>query len=342
MFIKPNRIIMQRIISQTPLRISLFGGGTDYPSYYKRKKGATLGLTINKHTYVSLNTISPFFDYKLRVSYSKIELVKNVEEILHPSVRCCLQYRKIDLPLDIHISSDLPARTGLGSSSSFTVGFLNALSALKGKLISKKALAEQACYVEQTLIGENVGSQDQFHAAFGGINVFEFSEYEIKARSVVISTENKKSLQDHLLIFYTGLTRYATEVLKEQIKKTKEFKNDIYLERLCELTFEAEEILSTASNLELPQLLGKLLHEGWTLKKKLSDQISNPFIDRSYEKAIACGAYGGKLCGAGGGGFLIFLAPHESRKRIREELKELAEVPVFLESSGSNIIYMKE
>lgn len=333
---------MQRIISQTPLRISLFGGGTDYPAYYKRKKGATLGLTINKYTYVSLNTISPFFDYKLRVSYSKIEFAKKIEEILHPSVRCCLQHKKIDLPLDIHISSDLPARTGLGSSSSFTVGFLNALSALQGKIISKQKLAEEACYVEQTLIGENVGSQDQFHAAFGGLNIFEFNESEITSRSVITSAENKKSLQDHLLIFYTGLTRYATEVLQEQVEKTKALKNDSYLDRLYELTFEAEEILSESSSRHLPQLLGNLLQEGWSLKKKLSNQISNSFIDLHYEKAIASGAYGGKLCGAGGGGFLIFLAPPEKRGKIRQELKELAEVPVSLESLGSNIIYIKE
>lgn len=333
---------MQRIISQTPVRISLFGGGTDYPAYYKRKKGATLGMTIDKYTYVSLGTISPFFDYHVRVSYSKIELVQNQDEIEHPSVRNCLKYMNYSQPLDIHISADLPARTGLGSSSSFTVGFLHALHALRGARISKQRLAEEACHIEQEIIKENVGSQDQFHAAFGGLNIFEFDASGVSVRPLIADAHKKQSLASHLLVFYTGMTRFATEVLQEQIEKTNKLENDLYLEKIYDMTFEAEDLFSNASDKELPRLLGKKLHESWELKKNLSSKISNPLIDQYYETALNCGAYGGKLCGAGGGGFLIFLSPKESADKIRKELNKLSEVNCSLESKGSRIIYMKE
>ncbi|MBS0625106.1 MAG: kinase [Verrucomicrobia bacterium] len=333
---------MQRIISQTPTRISLFGGGTDYPAYYSRKPGATFGLTIDQYIYVSLHTVSPFFDYKMRISYSKIELVKTIDEIQHPSVKACLNFKNISSPLDIHISGDLPAKTGLGSSSSFTVGFLNALYALQGIKATKKRLAEEACYVEQSEIGENVGSQDQYHAAYGGMNIFEFSSSKIKVRPIVISPEKKRLFEAHLLVFYTGLTRYATEVVKEQIEKTRSLSNDCYLDRMYEMVFEAEEIVSQSSDQEVMSLLGNLLHESWNLKKQLSSQISNPFIDRCYGAALSAGAYGGKLCGAGNGGFLAFLVPPEARSRVREELKDLLEVRFRLEDEGSTIIFMRE
>lgn len=299
-------------------------------------------MTIDKYTYVSLGTISPFFDHNIRVSYSKIELAQNLDEIEHPSVRSCLNYMKNSQPLDIHISADLPARTGLGSSSSFTVGFLHALYALRGIKISKQRLAEEACYVEQKIIGENVGSQDQFHAAFGGMNVFEFDASGVKVRPLIVDARKKQALANHFLVFYTGMTRFATEVLKEQMEKTCKFENDGYLEKIYDMTFEAEDLFSHASEKELPLLLGKKLHEGWEMKKNLSSKISNPQIDQYYETALSCGAYGGKLCGAGGGGFLIFLAPEESKNKIRKELNKLLEVNCSFESQGSSIIYMKE
>src|SRR3989344_2517168 len=222
---------MRRIISRTPVRISFFGGGTDYPAYYSRHPGAILGTTIDKYTYVSLNTLSDFFEYKLRISYSKIELVKALEEIQHPSIRGCLSHQGVFPPIDVHISSDLPAKTGLGSSSSFTVGFLNALYAMRGKKISKQRLAEEACHVEQKVIGENVGSQDQFHAAFGGMNIMEFGVSHVKVRPVIISEAKKRIFQEHLYVFYTGITRFANDVVKEQIEKTKSLDNDSYLRR---------------------------------------------------------------------------------------------------------------
>jgi len=333
---------MQRIISRTPVRISFFGGGTDYPSYYHRYPGATLGTTIDQYTYVSINTLSPFFDYKLRIGYSRIELVKNLDEIQHPSIKGCLSYKNIFPPIDIHISSDLPAQTGIGSSSSFTVGFLNALYAMQGKKISQQKLAEEACYIEQHVIKENVGSQDQFHAAFGGMNIFEFSATQVKVRPLIISLSKKRIFQEHLLIFYTGITRFASDIVKEQIQRTEDLNNDLYLKRMYETVFEAEDFICNAPEKEMMPLLGKLLHTGWELKKKLSSKVSNTSIDKYYNAALSAGAYGGKLCGAGSGGFLALLAPPTHHNQIRSVFKDLLEVRFAFENEGSRIIYMKE
>lgn len=333
---------MRRVISRTPVRISFFGGGTDYPAYYSRCPGAILGTTINKYTYVSLNSLSEFFEYKLRISYSKIELVSKLEEIQHPSVKGCLLHKQAFSPLDIHISADLPAKTGLGSSSSFTVGFLNALAAMEGKKISRQRLAEEACHIEQGVIREHVGSQDQFHAAFGGMNIIEFDASHIRVRPVVISSQKKQIFEDHLMIFYTGITRYAHEVVKEQIDKTQSLDNDSYLRRMYDMVFEAEGVLSDASDQEVMPQLGKLLDEGWQLKKRLSSKISTPYIDELYQKAMNCGAYGGKLCGAGSGGFLALLVPPHLQDELRASLKDLLEVDCRFENEGSTIIYMKE
>lgn len=333
---------MTRIISRTPVRISFFGGGTDYPSYYSRYPGSVLGTSINKYTYVNLNTLSPFFDYNLRISYSSVELVKTLEEIKHPSVRACLKHREIFPPLDIHISADLPAKTGLGSSSSFTVGFLNALYAMEGKKIARQQLAEEACHIEQSVIKENVGSQDQFHAAFGGLNVIEFSGSSIRVRPVVATQQKKEMLQKHLLIFYTGITRFASKIAQEQIEKTQKKTNDSYLHQMKEMVSHAEEIISGCSLDHLPKQFGKLLHESWLLKKQLSSQISTDKIDFFYNKALQCGAHGGKLCGAGSGGFLAIIAPLETHEEIRSSLASLLEVPFQFEDEGSTIIYMKD
>lgn len=333
---------MARIISRTPVRISFFGGGTDYPAYYQRHPGAVLGTSINKYTYVNLNHLSNFFDHKIRISYSKVELIKTANEIQHPSIRACLSHKKLFPAIDIHISADLPAKTGLGSSSSFTVGFLNALYAMEGKRVTKQQLAEEACFIEQEVIPENVGSQDQFHASFGGLNIIEFSSSGIRVRPLVISSKKKQLFQDSLLIFYTGMTRYATDIAKEQIEKTARLHNDAFLGRMYEMVFEAEEIFSTAPDDEAVPLLGKLLHESWALKKRLSSQISNPTIDKYYETALSYGAYGGKLCGAGSGGFLALLTPLHTQPSIRKALSSLMEVYFCFEDEGSTIIYMKE
>jgi len=328
------------IISRTPVRISFFGGGTDYREYFERERGAVLGATIDKYTYVSVNRLSDFFEYKIRVGYSKAELVNNVEDIIHPSVRETLKFKKANGNLDIHIFADLPARTGLGSSSSFTVGFLNALYALEGRVVSKQQLAEESIYIEQQMIKENVGCQDQVHAAYGGLNILDFKKSCISVRPVVISKEKYHYLNNSLMVFYTGLTRYASEIAKEQIKNTKTCGKDDYLQRMYQMVFEAEKIISDEKPEDMIKYLGELLHEGWNLKKRLSSKITNDFIDEKYCKAMEAGAYGGKIAGAGGGGFLFMLAPREKQQAVRQALDGLLEVNFKFENEGSKIIYL--
>ncbi len=299
-----------------------------------------MGTTINKYTYISVNRLSDFFEYKIRVGYSKAELVNDVNQIKHPSVRETLKFKKLNGNLDIHIFADLPAKTGLGSSSSFTVGFLNALYALEGKIVSKQRLAEEAIHIEQQLIGENVGCQDQVHAAFGGMNIIEFSKSKLSVRPVVISSDKYEYLDKSLMVFYTGITRYATEILTEQIENTKSCGKDDCLDRMHEIVYEAEEIISKNECYEMVAKLGRLLHEAWNLKKNLSSMISNKVIDDLYEKAIAAGAYGGKLAGAGGGGFLFLLAPMERQQDIKKALDSLMQVDFGFEREGSKIIYL--
>lgn len=328
------------IISRTPVRISFFGGGTDYREYFERKGGAVLGSTINKYTYVSVNRLSAFFEYKMRVGYSKAELVNDVNEILHPSVRETLKFKKQNGNLDIHIFADLPAKTGLGSSSSFTVGFLNALYALEGQTISKQRLAEEAIYIEQQLIKENVGCQDQAHAAFGGLNIIEFKTSGISVRPVVISQDKYNFMDKSLMVFYTGITRYATEIITEQIENTKTCCMDEYLQRMHQMVFEAEEMITNNERHQMVENLGHLLHEGWQLKKCLSSRVSNDVIDNMYKKALQAGAYGGKLAGAGGGGFLFLLAPIERHQHIKDALHGFLQVDFSFENEGSKIIHL--
>lgn len=329
------------IVSRTPVRLSFFGGGTDYKEYYLRKGGAVLGTTIDKYVYVSISRISPFFDYRIRVGYSKAELVNSVDEILHPSVRECLRFKKIDGNLDIHIFADLPAKTGLGSSSAFTVGFLNALYALDGKVVSKQQLAEEAIYIEQELIKENVGSQDQVHAAFGGINVVRFSSSTIQVNPLIIDDEKRSILEKSLMVFFTGMTRHAHEVVKEQIEKTVSTSNDEYLDIMHRMVDEAIRVISDSKPAELLRELGNMMSEGWRLKKNLSSKITNSLIDEAYMRALKAGAYGGKLSGAGGGGFLTLLVHPEKQENVRRALSDLLEVKLKLDDVGSSIIYIK-
>lgn len=336
----PKRISL--IVSRTPVRISFFGGGTDYPDYYRNNRGAVLGTTIDRYTHVSISTPEDFFDHKIRIGYSKTELVKNIDEIEHPSIRECLKFHGFSGNLDIHIFSDLPARTGLGSSSSFTVSFLHALYALQGKIASKQRLAEEACYVEQKLIKENVGSQDQFHAAYGGMNIIEFNEDKASVRPLIITPEKKRALESHMMLFYTGLTRLASEILVEQIQKTKQQTNDVYLKEMYDMVFEVEEMISELPADTMVKEFGRLLDKSWELKKRLSSKISNSFVDQAYEKAKQLGAYGGKLCGAGSGGFLLLFVPPELQENVRNSLEGLMQVKVKFENEGSKIIYIKE
>lgn len=323
------------IITRTPFRISFFGGGTDYPVWYEKNGGAVLSTSIDKYCYISCRYLPPFFEHKSRIVWSKIENVKSKEEIQHPTVKWVLTHLGIEDGLEIHHDADLPARSGLGSSSSFAVGLVQSVNALQGKMLSKRQLALDAMYVEQELLKSNVGSQDQAAAAFGGFNKIEFGgPHRISVQPIVLVKEKRALLQDHLMLFFTGLSRNASEIAAEQINNTP-LKNS-ELKRMSHMVDEAIDILKSRDSFED---FGKLLDESWRIKKGLSSRISSPFIDEIYESAKAAGALGGKLLGAGGGGFILFFVKPELQLRVRERLKKLLYVPFCFEDFGSQIIY---
>lgn len=323
------------IISRTPFRISLFGGGTDYPAWYLKHGGAVLGTTINKYCYISVRRLPPFFDFTHRIVYSKIELVKDIANIQHPAVRAVLQEAGIEAGLEIHHDGDLPARSGLGSSSSFTVGMLNAIHALRGRMTSSWFLAEEAIRIEQKVIGEHVGSQDQIWAACGGTNVIEFrTDGTYSVTPVVMSPERRRELQSHMLLFFTGISRFASEVAEKKIANLQTKERQLFAMR--RMVDEALSILqSERANL---RDIGTLLHEGWMMKRELAEGVSTPLIDEIYQAGMAAGAFGGKLLGAGGGGFVLFYAPPERHTAIRDRLSKLIEVQIEIGSPGSRIV----
>lgn len=323
------------VISRTPFRISFLGGGTDYPAWYRENQGAVLATTINKYCYISCRYLPPFFEHKSRIIYSKMEQVKKASEIQHPSVRACLKFMRIAEGVEIHHDGDLPARTGLGSSSSFTVGLLNALSALRGKMVSKIELAQRAIYIEQKMLKENVGSQDQISAAVGGFNLIEFNgEQKFKVQPITVTQERLDLLQEHLLLFFTGFSRYASEIAKEQVERIPQ--NSKGLREMFAMVHHGIDIVNGNGDI---CKFGKLLHDSWRLKRALSDKIATPPIDEIYSAAIKVGAIGGKLLGAGGGGFILFFARPESQPKIKNKLKHLLHVPFRFENFGSQIIF---
>lgn len=323
------------IISRTPFRISFFGGGTDYPVWYRENGGAVLGTTIDKYCYITCRCLPPFFEYKHRIVYSQAELVQRIDEIRHPAVREVLRYMEISEGLEIHHDGDLPARTGLGSSSSFTVGLLHALHVLKGVMPSKMQLTQEAIHIEQDILKENVGSQDQTLATFGGFSRIDFSgDRNIDIERITIDPQRLESLQNHLMLFFTGFSRTASEIAGEQIKQTPNKKQE--LAEMHRLVDEAIEVLNGDNDLSD---FGKLLHENWQLKRSLTDKISTPYTDFLYKTAINAGATGGKLLGAGGGGFMLFFVKPELQPRVSEALKGVLNVPFRFESSGSQIIF---
>ncbi len=324
------------IITRTPFRISFFGGGTDYPVYYNEHGGSVLSTTINKYCYITCRYLPPFFEHKYSIRYSKKELPNDVAEIQHPSVRECLKFAGIEEGVEMVHTGDVPAMSGIGSSSSFTVGLLNALNALQGKLVTKRELAFDAIHVEQELIGEHVGSQDQVAAAFGGFNRIDFGGTEgIFIQPITITREKLQYLQDRLLFYFTGFARFASDIAKEQIKQTpKKLKE---LDIMKEMVDESVNILNgTVENLND---FGKLLHESWKLKRSLTSKISNNNIDEIYETGIRAGAVGGKICGAGGGGFIVFFVPPENKENVKERLKNFLHVPFRFENIGTHVIH---
>ena len=323
------------IITRTPFRVSFFGGGTDYPLHYKEHGGAVLSTSINKFCYISCRYLPPFFDYQYLLRYHFREEVNKVSEIEHPSVRECLKYLKMSKGIEMVHTGDIPALSGIGSSSAFTVGFLHTLYALKGRMVTKRQLASEAIHVEQNLIKENVGSQDQVAAAFGGINKIEFGgSKEFFVRPITISDEKLNYLQSCLMFFFTGLTRKASEIVGEQIRNTPNKKKELQI--LSGMVGEATNLLD--GSIDNYEDFGKLMHEQWMIKRDLSSLVTTPKIDEIYNTALKAGAIGGKLCGAGGGGFMILFAKPEAHSRIKEKLKDLLLVPINFEMMGSQTI----
>ena len=326
------------IISKTPVRISFFGGGTDYPDYYKAHGGEVLSTTIDKYIFITVRKAHAFSEFKYKISYSKLEVCKDLEEIEHPVVKAALQFLDISYGLEINIIADLPARTGLGSSSTFTVGLLHALYALKGQMVSKKQVAMDAIYLEQVLLKERVGVQDQLAAAYGSLNHMVFTEHTLLVNPVIVSKQRKDMLQDNLLMFYTGLARYASQILEEQVGKMQQNSINNELQDIKNMVRDGLSIL-TGEDKDMDDF-GRLLHRGWMKKKSLSAAISSNFLDDIYEKALKAGALGGKLLGAGGGGFFLFYVPQQQQQSVRQALSELSEVNFDFENDGTRIIHL--
>lgn len=323
------------IVARTPYRISFFGGGTDYPDWFLQHGGCVLATTINKYCYISVRHLPPFFRHKHRIVYSKIENVTKIHEIKHPAVMAVLKFSGIKHGLEIHHDGDLPARSGLGTSSSFTVGLLNALAAYKGQAVSKKALATDAIHIEQNILKENVGSQDQISASFGGFNKIVFAkDGSFSINPVIMSQPRLKELHSNLFLCFTGLSRYSSDIAKTQISNIQN-----RMEEMKKIGLMVDEGMQILQNNSIPiQAFGHLLHETWLLKKSLSTKISNPKIDNIYNTALNAGAIGGKILGAGGGGFLLLFVPPEKQKNVRDTLKNLVHVPFEFENSGSKIV----
>ena len=323
------------IITRTPFRISFFGGGTDYPAWYQQHGGEVLATTIDKYCYISCRHLPPFFEHKHRIVYSLIENVRTVDEIQHPAVRAIMRWAGCDKGLEVHHDGDLPARSGLGSSSSFTVGLVHALAALEGRYVTKEGLAKNAIHIEQNIIMENVGSQDQISAAFGGFNHIEFRHNDtFQVSPVILVKDRLRELQSHLMLCFTGFSRIASDVAKSKIDN---FKNrEAELKRMKAMVAEAVQVLQNAKT---PiEEFGKLLHESWLYKRNLSSMVSTPAIDGLYEQAINAGAIGGKILGAGGGGFLLLFVKPELQPAVRARLKDLIHVPFEFEDSGSRVV----
>lgn len=323
------------IISRTPHRISFFGGGTDYPSYYLEHGGKALGVAIDKYSYLSVRKFPPFFEHKHRIVYSKQENVQNLDEIQHPSVRETLRYLDIADGISIHHDGDIPARSGMGSSSAFTVGLLNSMYALQGQRISKHDMTMKSIHIEQNLIKENVGSQDQTFAAYGGLNIIEFMQNgEIIVNPIIMQPERLQKFESSILLFFTGLSRTAHEIAGEQIKNTK--KNETDLGKMKNLVDDAYEIL-TDDRKDLREF-GVMLNYTWELKRKLSSKITNPEIDDMYARALKAGALGGKLLGAGGGGFMAFFVEEDRRNDVIDALNDYLHIPFEFDFDGSKIV----
>jgi D-glycero-alpha-D-manno-heptose-7-phosphate kinase len=326
------------IITKTPYRLSLFGGGADYPAWFVSRETKIVSAAMANYSNLYVRTLPPFFEYKIRVTYNRIENTNTIEEIQHPSVRACLQYVGINNGISIGYDGDLPARSGIGSSSSFTVGLLNALYTYKGITKNSYELATEAINVEQNIIGESVGVQDQIMAAYGGIKVIELSGANIKVRNLKIPDSYVDEFESHIMLGFSGISRLSEVQAKKQVDSIKEGKSVQTLEAMQKLTNEALRIFEHESSSAIKDI-GLLLQEQWNYKRTLTDSVSNSDINSIYDAAIDAGAYGGKLMGAGGGGFFMFLAPPEMHQNIKDKLKQInVWIPFKFDFEGSKII----
>lgn len=323
------------VITRTPFRISFFGGGTDYPAWYTHHGGSVLATTINKYCYLTVRYLPPFFGNKYRIAYSKIETCKSVEQIEHPSVREIIKYLKIDKGLEIHHDGDLPARSGLGSSSAFTVGLLHALYALQGKMPNKHQLATESIYLEREILKEAVGSQDQMLAAHGGFKHFTFhTEGHISVHPITLSHTRIEELENHLMLFYTGIVRTASDIAKGYSTPAENQRRQLRI--IHNMVDEAMSVLGSNQNIKA---FGQLMDESWQLKKSLSSAVSTNFINEIYQEATNSGAIGGKIIGAGGGGFLLLFVQPSHHLRVKRKLQKLLQVPFKFETEGSQVIF---
>lgn len=322
------------IITKTPFRMSFFGGGTDYQPFFEEHGGSVLSTTFDKYCYVNVRHLPRFFEYKNQLTYSKIEKTADVEGIEHPLVRNAMQY--LDMKeLFISYDADLPARSGLGSSSSFAVGLLNAFHALKGHYRDKRQLAKDAIYVERVLCAEKGGWQDQIAAAYGGLNRIDFKGDSFEVKPIVITKDRKALLENNLLMFFTGFSRFSSDIAAEQVKATKD--KTAELKEMMSLVDEGERVLEDRHS-DIDEF-GRLLNHTWQLKRGITNKISTNTLDDIYNLAIKSGALGGKLLGAGGGGFFLFYVPEDRQEAVHRALKDFLYIPFSFEDRGTEILY---
>lgn len=321
------------IITQTPFRMSFFGGGTDFPDFYREHGGAVISTTFDKYCYVNVRHLPRFFDYSTELSYARTERVKRVEDIEHPAIREAMKHLNMH-EIRLTYEADLPARSGLGTSSSFAVGMLNAFYALKGKYADKRKLADDAIFLERVLCNESGGVQDQIAASFGGMNRINFNAEGYTVNPVIISPERKKLLNRNLMLFFTGFSRFSSDI---QVAAEKNLKNkQSQLLEMLSLVDDAEKVLTSKTDLEE---FGRLLDYTWRLKRGITDKVSTDSIDAVYSRALQAGAIGGKLLGAGGGGFLLFYVDPDKQESVRKALENLLYVPFEFENGGTRVIH---
>ena len=322
------------IITKTPFRMSFFGGGTDMPEFFNEHGGAVISTTFDKYCYVNVRHLPPFMPYYSELVHSRFERVNDIEDVEHPLIRECMRLHDIH-EIRLTYEGDLPARTGLGTSSTFAVGMLNAFCALKGKMMSKRQLAEEAIHVEREILKEHGGWQDQIAAAYGGLNRIDFAENQFKVTPMIIHPDRKKLLNDSLMLFYTGVSRFSSEVQKDTMSNQQDKLTQ--LKEMLSLVDDAQKILVDKQS-DMRDL-GRLLDHTWKLKRGTGNKVSNNSIDELYVRGIKAGALGGKLLGAGGGGFLLFYVESDKQISVMKELDELMHVPFKFENEGTSVVH---